>query len=112
MCLVAPATGSGVIGTRTFIPHRVHDSIGVLGAASVAAACLLPGSVAQQIAGLAPTSGTRRLDVEHPTGFLTVELEVEVHGNDVRLVRTALLRTARKLMQGLVYVPDAAWSES
>jgi 4-oxalomesaconate tautomerase len=112
MCLVAPATGGGAIATRTFIPHRVHDSIGVLGAASVAAACLLPGSVAQQIAGLAPTSGTRRLDVEHPTGFLTVELEVEVHGNDVRLVRTALLRTARKLMQGLVYVPDAAWSES
>jgi 4-oxalomesaconate tautomerase len=112
MCLVAPATGGGVIGTRTFIPHRVHDSIGVLGAASVAAACLLPGSVAQQIAGLAATSGTRRLDIEHPTGFLTVELEVEVQGGDVRLVRTALLRTARKLMQGLVYVPDAAWSES
>jgi len=110
MCLVAPPTGGGVIATRTFIPHRVHDSIGVLGAATVAAACLLPGSVAQQIAGLAPASGTRRLDIEHPTGFLTVELEIEVEGGDVRLVRTALLRTARKLMEGLVYVPDAAWS--
>jgi 4-oxalomesaconate tautomerase len=112
MCLVAPPTGGGVIATRTFIPQRVHDSIGVLGAATVAAACLLPGAVAQQIAGLAATSGTRRLDIEHPTGFLTVELEVEVQGGEVRLVRTALLRTARKLMEGLVYVPDAAWSQS
>jgi len=110
MCLVAPPNAGGVIATRTFIPHRVHDSIGVLGAATVAAACLLPGSVAQQITGLAATSGTRRLDIEHPTGFLTVELEVEVNGNDVRLVRTALLRTARKLMQGVVYVPGAVWS--
>jgi 4-oxalomesaconate tautomerase len=110
MCLVAPPTGGGVISTRTFIPHRVHDSIGVLGAATVAAACLLPGSVAQQIAGLGPTSGIRCLDIEHPTGFLTVELEVEVQEGEVRLARTALLRTARKLMEGLVYVPDAAWS--
>jgi 4-oxalomesaconate tautomerase len=112
MCLVAPPTGGGVIATRTFIPHRVHDSIGVLGAATVAAACLLPGSVAQQITGLAATPETRRLDIEHPSGFLTVELEIEVQGGDVRLVRTALLRTARKLMEGLVYVPGAAWSGS
>jgi 4-oxalomesaconate tautomerase len=112
MCLVAPPGGGGAIATRTFIPHRVHDSIGVLGAATVAAACLLPGSVAQQIAGLAARSGTRRLDIEHPTGFLTVELEVEVHGADVRFLRTALLRTARKLMEGVVYVPDTAWSGS
>lgn len=112
MCLVAPPTGGGVIATRTFIPHRVHDSIGVLGAATVAAACLLPGSVAQQIAGLEPRSGILRMDIEHPTGFLTVELEVEIQGGEVRLVRTALLRTARKLMEGVVFVPNAAWSGS
>jgi 4-oxalomesaconate tautomerase len=112
MCLVAPPVGGGAIVTRTFIPHRVHESIGVLGAATVAAACLLPGSVAQQTAGLVATSGIHRLTVEHPAGFLTVELEIEVRKSDVRLVRTALLRTARKLMAGRVFVPDAAWSGS
>src|SRR5690606_23141718 len=51
MSLVAPAQAGGVIATRTFIPHRVHEAIGVLGAVSVATACVLPGSVAQQVVG-------------------------------------------------------------
>jgi 4-oxalomesaconate tautomerase len=109
MCLVAAAGRGGAIATRTFIPHRVHESIGVLGAATVAAACLLPGSVAQRITGLEAVPGIHRLDVEHPTGFLTVELELDVDRGDLRFLRTALLRTARKLMEGCVFVPEAAW---
>lgn len=110
MCLVAAATNGGTIATRTFIPHRVHESIGVLGAASVAAACLIPGSVAQRVAGITARSGNYRIDVEHPTGFLTVETELEVDGADIRIHRSGLLRTARKLMQGEVCVPAAVWS--
>lgn len=110
MCLVANPSTGGAIATRTFIPHRVHESIGVLGAATVAAACLLPGSVAQRIAKLTATSGTHRLDVEHPTGFLTVELELDVREGELQFLRTALLRTARKLMEGRVFVPECAWS--
>src|SRR2546423_547980 len=56
MCLVSPARHGGTIHTRTFIPHRVHEAIGVLGAVSVATACLTPGSVAAQVAGLTPRS--------------------------------------------------------
>lgn len=109
MCLVAPAGNGGAIATRTFIPHRVHESIGVLGAASVAAACLIPGSVAQRVFGAEPESGTHRLDVEHPTGFLTVEIDLELGADGVRIRRSALLRTARKLMQGDVFVPASVW---
>jgi 4-oxalomesaconate tautomerase len=110
MCLVSAAKAGGGISTRTFIPHRVHDAIGVLGAASVAAACLLPGSVAQQVAGIELSGNTYRMDVEHPTGFLTVETEVEISGSSVDIRRSSLLRTARKLMQGEVFVPASAWS--
>ncbi len=110
MCLVSPPAGGGVIRTRTFIPHRVHESIGVLGAASVAAACLVEGSVAADLSGLAVEPGSRRLDVEHPTGFLTVEIEVGNGKDGPSLERSALLRTARKLMRGEVYVPDSVWS--
>src|SRR5206468_45785 len=53
MSLVSPARAGGAIATRTFIPHRVHEAIGVLGAVSVATACLLPGSVAARHATLA-----------------------------------------------------------
>jgi 4-oxalomesaconate tautomerase len=109
MSLVSRARHGGVIDTRTFIPHRVHEAIGVLGAVSVATACVLPGSVAAQVTELKKTGGVRRLDIEHPTGFFTVEMDVEVGASGFRVRRSALLRTARKLMEGTVYVPSRAW---
>src|SRR5690606_27718422 len=96
--------------TRTFIPHRVHEAIGVLGAVSVATACVLPGSGGAEIADVATGPGSHRLDIEHPTGFFTVEIEVEDSAGGFEVRRSALLRTARKLMQGQVYIPARIWS--
>jgi len=103
MSLIAPAQSGGVIATRTFIPHRVHQSIGVLGAVSVAAGCCIPGSVAQDVADLA-SGGT--LDVEHPSGRFAVDIELEATGGGFNVTRSALLRTARKIMDGNVYVAE------
>jgi len=112
MCLVSAAQDGGAISTRSFIPHRVHESIGVLGAASVAAACLLPGTVAADVSGVQTGTGNHRLDIEHPTGFLTVDIGVDEIDGNITIRRSALLRTARKLMQGSVFVPRNAWSQS
>jgi 4-oxalomesaconate tautomerase len=113
--LSAPAHG-GTISTRTFIPHRVHEAIGVFGAVSVATACMLPGSVAHAIADLpapadASTDGSTDIEVEHPTGFFTVTLAVQVSDAAITVTRSALLRTARLLMRGEVMVPSSAWSQ-
>nr|WP_321396076.1 4-oxalomesaconate tautomerase [Emcibacter sp.] len=110
MTLISPPQNGGVVSTRSFIPHRVHEAIGVLGAVSVATGCVLPGSVADGIAELPVSSdGAQRLDVEHPTGFFTVDMDVTVNGSDVDVKRSALLRTARKLMRGEVYIPSKVW---
>ena len=106
MCLVAPARHGGVISTRTFIPHRVHDAIGVLGSVSVATACRLPGSVGAAVSALEPSAGARRLDVEHPTGHFTVDIDVDATTHPPAVRRAALLRTARLLMRGEVFVPS------
>jgi 4-oxalomesaconate tautomerase len=105
MTLVSPPAHGGAVGTRSFIPHRVHEAIGVLGAVSVATACVLPGSVAAEVAGLDGATGPQRLEVEHPTGFFTVDMDVAADGAGIKVNRSALLRTARKLMRGEVYVP-------
>jgi len=110
MTLVSPARHGGQLNTRTFIPHRVHEAIGVLGAVSVATACAVPGTVASRIGGPTAAAGPRRLEIEHPTGFFTVEMDVTGSGGDLRVNRSALLRTARKLMRGEVFVPANAWS--
>ena len=75
MSLIAPARAGGHVATRTFIPHDCHAAIGVLGAVSVATACILPGSVTQGIATV-PDGAVKRMSVEHPTGEFSVTLEV------------------------------------
>jgi 4-oxalomesaconate tautomerase len=112
MCLVAPAANGGAISTRNFIPHRVHEAIGVFGAVSVATACVVPGSVAAEVSGLQGGGGERTLEIEHPTGFFSVAMDVAVEGGAVTVRRAALLRTARKLMAGQVFVPAAIWGAS
>lgn len=110
MCLVAPGRAGGVICTRNFIPHRVHEAIGVFGAVSVATACVVPGSIASEIAGITDVEAVKSLDVEHPTGFFTVAMDVSLEGRAIRVRRAALLRTARKLMSGAIYVPASLWN--
>jgi len=110
MCLLAPAQHGGVISTRTFIPKRVHDAIGVFGAVSVATACLIPGSVAFELADGAVDHDV--LHVEHPTGYFSVTLDVSVSGSDVVVNYAALLRTARLLMRGDVFIPSAVWPDA
>ena len=107
--LVSAPQKGGAISTRTFIPHKVHDAIGVFGAVSVATACMLPGSVAAALAKLPASAGDISLEVEHPTGFFTIGMNVEVKDGSVQVHRAALLRTARLLMRGQVFVPQSAW---
>jgi 4-oxalomesaconate tautomerase len=109
VCLVSAPRSGGNIATATFIPHRVHEAIGVLGAVSVATACAIPGSVAHKAAVRAANAGSR-VDVEHPSGFFSVDVEVEVGASRIEVRRASLMRTARKLMRGDVFVPGAAWS--
>jgi 4-oxalomesaconate tautomerase len=106
MSLLAPAREGGAVCTRTFIPIRVHDSIGVFGAVSVATACLVPGSVASEVATIGDPGN---IEVEHPTGFFTVTMDVETVDGAVQVKQAALLRTARLLMRGEVLVPGAVW---
>lgn len=97
--LSSPAHG-GAVSTRTLIPHRVHEAIGVLGAVSVATACLLPGSIAAEVAAVDIRDGLVDVEVEHPTGFFTVTLDLDTSTEPVTVRSAALLRTARLLMRG------------
>jgi 4-oxalomesaconate tautomerase len=112
MSLLSPPAHGGTVSTRTFIPHRVHEAIGVLGAVSVATACVLPGSVANQVAVIPEQAeGSIDVEVEHPTGFFTVTIEVKASDGAVTVTRSALLRTARLLMRGEVFVPSSVWNQ-
>jgi 4-oxalomesaconate tautomerase len=100
MMLVAPPRAGGAVAVRCFIPHRAHASIGVLGAVRVPTACLVEGSPAAEVAAI-PEGARKTLSVEHPTGEMSCVLETDDTG---AVTSAALLRTARKLMDGVVFV--------
>ena len=99
MMLVSPPQNGGAVTVRSFIPKRAHATVGVLGAVSVATACLLEGSPAAEVADV-PAGRGKTISVEHPTGEMTCVLETDEAGN---VMTAALLRTARKLMDGRVF---------
>lgn len=99
MMLVAAPRHGGAVTVRSFIPKRAHASIGVLGAVSVTTACLIPGTPAAAVADV-PDGAQKTISVEHPTGEMSCVLTIAADGS---VVSAALLRTARKLMEGRVF---------
>jgi 4-oxalomesaconate tautomerase len=104
MCLVAKPAAGGQICTRTFIPHDCHSAVGVLGAVTVATAAVMPGSVAHRYA-LVPPGLSKIISVEHPSGEFSVLLTMDA-AKPSEVSRAALLRTARLIMRGEVFVPQ------
>ena len=107
LCLIAPPQIGGVVCTRTFIPHVCHAAIGVLGAVSVATACVIPGTVAAGVAVRPPPGAA--YSVEHPSGEFSVTLEIDSRGPRPEVRRAGLVRTARLLGRGEVLIPAAIW---
>jgi 4-oxalomesaconate tautomerase len=105
MCLVSAARNGGLVNTRTFIPHKCHAAVGVLGAVSVATACVMPGSVVADMVEL-PAGKIKQISVEHPSGEFSINLEVDESGEQAVVEKAGLLRTARLLSSGVLYVPD------
>ena len=100
--LLAPPSDGGQVCTRSFIPVQPHTSIGVLGAVSVVTGMLLPGAVGHELTEDWP-AGTSRVDVEHPTGHLMVDVVVDGSVTPPRVIRSGVVRTARKLFDGTAY---------
>jgi len=101
LTMVAAPKDGGDLCTRTFIPHRCHEAIGVLGAVSVATAAMLPGSPAAKLAE--PDENVGVVSLEHPTGSLDAVVEMAFEDGRPVVRRAGIVRTARKLMDGYVF---------
>lgn len=97
------------ITSRYFTPRRCHASHAVTGAIGVATAFALPGTVISSDAG---QTGVRGISVLHPQGRIDVEVTLEGAGAETRVQRAALVRTARKILQGELHIPSYVFSKS
>jgi len=130
MCLISPPENGGAINTRMFIPHVVHEAIGVLAAVSVATAYVMPDTVCDRITNYElritsdgdssitthhpsltthdpqPITHNSSLSIEHPTGEFTVNLEYELPNTNIQILKSGVIRTARILSKGEVFIQN------
>ncbi len=106
--VLAPPRAGGAVTARYFMPRACHPGMAVTGAQCIATACVMPGTVAEGIA-MDPTGSPATLTVEHPTGAIDVLMEYEA-GTDFSVKTAGLVRTARLLARGEVFVPGAVWA--
>ncbi len=99
MTMIAPAQHGGAFMTRSFIPQKCHDTIGVFAAVSAATAALLPGSPAAQLASV-PDGPRKMMAVEHPNGATACVLHCDADG---QVEKAGMVRTARKLFDGMIF---------
>jgi 4-oxalomesaconate tautomerase len=108
IALVAVPAARGHIAVRSFTPQDCHPSIGVFAAVTVASAACLPGSPAANVARM-PEGRMKVVTVEHPSGVFSIRLEVGGTPDKPVVERAGLIRTARLLFDGMVFVPGGAY---
>ena len=109
--LLSKPQAGGTINVRYFMPHACHRSLAITGSIGISVATRIEGSVAWKIiSGQPKTTYTSIIDIEHPGGKISVSLTNE--SNEIEKTRAAVIRTCRKLFEGVVCVPDAAISEA
>ena len=106
--LVAAPRAGGTIASRDFVPFNCHATYSVTGSMALAAACLMPGTVANQLAKL-KGAGRQIVGIEHPGGTLEVELLARQVGGKFEMQEANLLRTCRKLFEGQICIPSRIW---
>lgn len=111
VCIVGPPVNGGNISTRYFTPQTGHDTMAVTGGCCLAAACLMPGTVAYELARNLPALGATpseiQVDIENPAGILSATIEGQrsgqATGQETKISRAAYKRSAQILLRG--YVP-------
>jgi len=109
MALLSKPRNGGTIASRFFVPETCHKAHPVTGTVCIASACAITGTVASQISPL-PPAPQGMIRIEHPQGMIILDLDVDFTGGKQELRRAALVRTARRIFEGLVCVPEQVWA--
>jgi 4-oxalomesaconate tautomerase len=107
--LLAPAKKDGTLAVRYFMPWQTHPTLAATSSQCLAACVLTPGTVADGLCNR-PECSPATIVFEHPLGYTSVGLDYDYRGLDSTVNAAHIIRTARKLSSGLIYVPSSIWS--
>jgi 2-methylaconitate cis-trans-isomerase PrpF len=107
--LLAPARAGGTISARYFMPWECHPSMAVTGSQCLASCVLVPGTVAEGM-GRIPDENPAHIVIEHASGQIDVLVDYTIDADGLALRSAGLIRTARKLAAGEVFIPARIWA--
>ena len=111
VCLVARSGNDATIVARYFTPQEAHKSMAVSGACCLAAACLIPGTVAAALVDrdrLRSAQGTYEVAIDNPAGVLRARIEADLHGEEIVIRQAAYERSAQILAHGAMPLYQAS----
>ena len=108
--LLAPAREKGTATVRYFTPWATHPTLAVTGSQCLSACLLCPGTVGEGFAS-GPAASPALLTLEHPMGNMEVTVAYRNGDDHFALESAGLVRTARKLAAGEVFVPRGVWEK-
>jgi 2-methylaconitate cis-trans-isomerase PrpF len=106
--VISRPRNGGTITSRDFVPYNCHATHSVSGATALAAACVLPGTLANRIAHV-PLNSLTTVAIEHPGGRMDMDVEATLNNGTFILTQANLLRTTRRLFSGTVFIPSRIW---
>ena len=116
--ILAPARRGGTVYSCYLTPHNVHAAHAVTGAICVACCVSIRATVARMVAlpqaerETGPAAdGVATVRIEHPSGAIGVRLRTEGDGAELEVRRAGIVRTARKIMDGRVFVHGSLWPQ-
>ena len=107
--ILAPPRDGGTISARYFMPWSTHPTMAVTGAQCLSSCILTPGSVADGISRGVPSESPAKITLEHASGSIEVMVDFDIVESRVRVISAGLVRTARLLARGEVFVPGSIW---
>ncbi len=89
--------------SRLLFMLHMHKAYPITGTVCTGAAMKIPGSIPWE--AMRPEAREREaLRIGHPSGLLEVKVQAEAAGNEVEMKSIKIYRTARTIMDGIVYV--------
>ena len=105
-CIVGAPQHGGTLSVRYFTPQTAHESMAVSGACCLAAAAMVPGSVAHRIARGLPAPGQEfsevEVGIENPAGTLEATVVARLVGDQLQIRSAAYRRSTQILLRGHV----------
>jgi len=93
-----------------WVAHQYHPAYSGTICASTGVGALIPGTVVNEVLG-GDAIRTGKIEIGHPSGIMECDAEVEMRDGKAMPKRATYYRTARRIMEGYVYLKPGTMSQ-